>query len=198
MPKTWNDGGGRRPFRCACVCCSQRSRCLLRSREGMLSIALPLPRPCARQIPPLGRRGRCEPLAMRAANAGTPRRAARPTNIQIHRFIEILSYREQRALPRKSNLNKRSRSLARSPRPMACARPAPARVLRSMTASRQSSTEVRRTPSPNFKRSLTCLAVERTTHSGKDTSRPAEREAPTRGVGDRIGAPGAGGGFARK
>jgi hypothetical protein len=53
-------------------------------------------------------------------------------------------------------------------------------------------------PSPNFRRSLTCLAVERMTHSGKDTSRPAEREAPTRGVGDRIGAPGAGGGFARK
>jgi hypothetical protein len=54
-------------------------------------------------------------------------------------------------------------------------------------------------PGPNFKRSLTCLAVARTTHSsGNDASRPAEREAPTRGVGDRIGAPGAGGGFARK
>ena len=196
MPKTWNDGGGRRPFRCACVCCSQRSRCLLRSREGMLSIALPLPRPCARRIPRLGRRGRCERPAMRAANAGTPRRAARPTNIQIYRFIEFLSFREQKALPRKSNLNKRSRSLARSPLPMACARPAPARILRSMTASRQSATRV---PGPNFKRSLTCLAVARTTHSsGNDASRPAEREAPTRGVGDRIGAPGAGGGFARK
>lgn len=185
-------------MRSACVCCSRHSRCLLRSREGMLSIALPLPRPCARQIPPLGRRGRCERLAMGAANAGTPRRAPPPTNIQIHRFAEILSCREQRALARKRNLNKRSRSRVPSRRPVACARPARVQVLHSMIGSRQSSTEVRRVPTPNFKRSLTCLAVGRTTHSGKDTSRPAEREAPTRGVGDRIGAPGAGGGFARK
>jgi len=193
-----NGGGGRRPFRCACDCCSRRSRCLLRSRAGMLSIALLLPRPCVRQIPPLGRHGRCERPAMRAANAGMRRHAPPPTNIQICRFAEILSCRERRALARKRNQNKRSRSRVPSRRPMACALPARARVLRSMTASRQSSREIPRARDPNFKRSLTCLAVGRTTHSGKDTSRRAQREAPTRGVGDRIGAPGAGGGFARK